>query len=184
MGQFFRLGAHFTIRHEIFAEPDSETFLCWNLATGQNDLERPALTDDAGQTHRSAIDQGYAPAATVNPKVGVFLHHPEVTPQRKFHPSCYGGAGDGCNDRLIEFEPRWSQRPTRNFAAIAAGSCGRNIELSKRIILIERADVFQVPARTKGATFAIENGDARCVIGIKFKKSAGESIGGPRGGCE
>src|SRR5450755_2781420 len=56
-GQFFCLCAYFTIRHEIFAEPDSETFLCWNLAAGQNDFERPALADDAGQAHCAPINQ-------------------------------------------------------------------------------------------------------------------------------
>src|ERR1700682_221299 len=34
LGQFFCLCPYFTVRHEILAEPDSETFLCWNLAAG------------------------------------------------------------------------------------------------------------------------------------------------------
>src|SRR6266567_3537006 len=142
LGQLFRLCAYFTIRHEIFAEPDSETFLCWNLATGQNDFERPALADDAGQTDSSAIDQRYAPAATVNAKIGIFLHHPEITPQRKLHPTRDGRAGYGRNDGFIQFEPRWPQRTTRDLAAIATRSCGRNIQLPERMALIERANVL------------------------------------------
>src|SRR5438552_14134816 len=84
LGQLFRLRAYFTIRHEIFTEPDSETFLCWNLATGQNDFERPALADDPGQAHGSPIDQGNTPAPAINAEISIFLHHPEITPQREF----------------------------------------------------------------------------------------------------
>ncbi len=43
VGQFLCLCAYFTIRHKIFAEPDSETFLRGNFAAGQNDFERPPL---------------------------------------------------------------------------------------------------------------------------------------------
>ena len=56
LGEFFCLRAHLTVWHEVFAESDSEAFLSWNLATGQDDIERPALAHDAGQAHRTAIN--------------------------------------------------------------------------------------------------------------------------------
>src|SRR5260370_4016725 len=60
-----------------------------------------------------------SPAPTVNTQIGILLHHPEITPQRKLHPTRHGGAGYRYNDRLIQFEPRGSQRTTGNLGAIA-----------------------------------------------------------------
>src|SRR4029078_9456299 len=48
VGKLFGLGAHFAIRHEVFAESDPEALFGGDLASGQNDFERAALADDAG----------------------------------------------------------------------------------------------------------------------------------------
>src|SRR6266536_952259 len=104
VGELFGLGAHSTIRHQILAEPDAQAFIRGNLAAGQNDFERPALADDARKADGSAVDQGDTPAPAVDAEIRVVLHHPEITPQRKFHPARDGRAGDGGDHGLIQFE--------------------------------------------------------------------------------
>src|SRR5262245_22375356 len=49
-------------------------------------------------------------------------------------------------------------------------------ELAQRIIGIERADVFEVPARAKRAARAIEDSDASIPIGIELKKGGWQRI--------
>src|SRR5262249_2242190 len=75
-----------------------------------------------------------------------------------------------------QLEPRGPERSARNFAAVAAQPCGRDIELAQRIIGIERAHVFEIPARAKRAARAIENRDAGILIGIEFEKGGGQRV--------
>ena len=175
--QFLRLRADLAIRHDIFAEADPETLLRGNLATSQDDLERTTLADDAREPHGAAVDQGHTPAPAVNAKVSVFLHHPEVAPQRELHPPGDGRAGHGRNDRFVQLEPRRAQRTPRDFAAVAARPGGRNVELAQRMASIERADVLQVPSGAEGASFAEEHRDACRLIRIEFEKCPGQCIG-------
>src|SRR5690606_28153402 len=44
------------VGHHVFAEADPEALVGRHLAAGQDDLQRPALADDARQPHRAAVD--------------------------------------------------------------------------------------------------------------------------------
>ena len=56
---------------------------------------------------------------------------------------------------------------------------GRAVGISsspERIIGIERADVFEIPARAKRAARAIEHRNGGILVGIEFKKGGGQRI--------
>jgi hypothetical protein len=86
-------------------------------------------------------------------------------------------AGPSTADRLVQFEPRGAERAAWNFAAVAARPRRRDIELAERIIGIERAHVFEIPAGAKRPARAVEHGDGGILVGIEFKKRGGQRIG-------
>ena len=63
----------------------SRALLRRHFAPRENDVERPAPSDDARQPHRAAVDQRHAPAPAVNAHVGALLHHADVAPERELH---------------------------------------------------------------------------------------------------
>ena len=51
--------------------------------------------DQAGQAHRATVDERDAETPAVHTEVGVFLHHPQIAPERQLHAARDGGAADG-----------------------------------------------------------------------------------------
>src|SRR5215470_17786951 len=149
LGEFFRLRASTTLGGEVFAQANLQTLVRRHFSSRQDDFQSPALAYDAWQAHGSSIDQGHAPATTIDAEIGLLGHHPEIAPQAQFHSSRDRGPLDGTNHRLVQFEPRRAKRSARDFAAIAPRACGRDVELTERIFGVERADVFEVPARAE-----------------------------------
>src|SRR5262249_18420038 len=79
-------------------------------------------------------------------------------------------------DWLVELEPRGPQRPARNVPAIAARPRRRDIELAQRMVGIERAHVFEIPARAKRAARAVEDRAPSTLVGIEFEKGGPQRI--------
>src|SRR5262249_5410320 len=67
-----------------------------------------------------------------------------------------------------------------NFAAIAAGTGGRDVELAERMRGVERADIFKIPAGAEGAAGAIEHRDRRVLVGVELQKRLGQRVGARR----
>ena len=53
---------------------------------------------------------------------------------------------------------------------------GRDVELAERRLLIERRDVFEVPAGAERAAGAVEHRDRRLVVGVEFEEGGGEIV--------
>src|SRR5262245_6191220 len=176
MRQLLCFGTRAALRREIFAQADLQALLCRHFAPGQNNLQRATQADDARQAHGTAVDQRHAPTAAIDTEVGVFRHHPEIAPERELHAAGDGGALDGGDHRLVQLEPRGAQRPTRNVAAVAARLRSRDVELAQRIIGIERADVFEIPAGAERPARAVEHRHRRILVGIEFEKGGGQRI--------
>src|SRR5262245_30108377 len=174
--QLLRLRAGASLGSDVFAQADIQALLRRHLAPRQNDLQRATLADDSRQPHGSPVDQRHTPTAAIDAEVRALRHHPEIAPQPHFHPAGDGRALDGRDDRLVQLEPGGPERSARNFPAIAARPCRGDIELAQRIVGIERAHVFEIPARAKRAARAIENRDAGIPIGIEFEKGGGQRI--------
>ena len=98
----------------------------------------------------------------------------------KLHAAGDGRAFDRGDHRLVQFEPRRTERSAWNFAAIAARPGGRNIELAERMCGIKRADIFEVPAGAERAARAVEHRDRGIFVGVEFKKGRGQRIGARR----
>src|SRR3989454_8889155 len=147
--ELLRLRTGAALGGDIFAQADRQALFCRHFSPRENDLERPALADDSGQPHGSAVDQRHTPTAAIDAEVRPLRHYPEVAPQPQLHPAGDGRALDRGDNRLVQLEPRGSQRSARNFPDIAARPRGRDVELAQRIIGVERAHVFEIPARAK-----------------------------------
>src|SRR5262249_48903576 len=174
--ELLRLRPGASLRADIFAQADVQALLRRYFPPRQDDLQRATLADDARQPHGSPVDQRDTPTAAVDAEVRAFRHHPEIAPQPQLHPAGDGRALDGRDDRLVQLEPRGPERSARNFAAITTRPSRRDIELAQRMVGIERADVFEIPARAKRAARAIEDGNAGVLIGIEFEKGGGQRI--------
>src|SRR5262249_37328453 len=83
----------------------------------------------------------------------------------------------GGDHRLVQFKSGRAERPARNFAAIAARLRRRNIELAERIICVERADIFEIPAPAKSAARALEHPNLSIAVAVDGKKGLCERIG-------
>src|SRR5262249_7846490 len=81
---------------------------------------------------------------------------------------------------LIQFKPRRTERPARNFTAVSPCRGNRNIQLAERIVAVETTDVFKVPTGAEGAAGAIEHRNGSIFIGIKTDEGGGEFIGALR----
>ena len=103
-------------------------------------------------------------------------HHAEVAPQPKLHPPCDGRPFDRGNHRLVELEPRRTERPAGNFPAVLPPSRDRNIELVERMIGIERRDVFEIPARAERAARPVEHRDRRVLCGVELQEGGSQLI--------
>src|SRR5262249_20669685 len=64
-----------------------------------------------------------------------------------------------------------------NLTAVSARPGRGNIELTERILSIQRADVFQIPAGAERASRAIEHRNRGVLVGIEFEKCRGQSVG-------
>src|SRR5262249_21695734 len=154
---------------DVSAQADGQALLCRHFPSRENDFQGTALADDTRQTYGSSIDQRHPPPTAIDAEVGILCHHAEITPQPQLHAAGDGGALDCRDDRLVQFEPRGPKRPAWYLVAVAARPRSRDIELAKRIICVERADVFEVPARTKGATRAIEDRNRSILVSVEFE---------------
>src|SRR5262249_48431430 len=126
--------------------------------------------------NRTVPPSTHTPTAAIDAEIRPLRHHPEIAPQPQFHPAGDGRPLDGGDDRLVPLEPGGGGGPTRDFPAIAARPRGGDIELAQRIVGIERAHVFEIPARAKRAARAIENRDAGILVGIEFEKGGGQRV--------
>src|SRR5262249_20090885 len=135
--QLFRFRAGASLGGEIFAQANRQAFFRRHFSACENDLQGATLADDAGQPHRSPIDQCYAPAGAVDAKVGSVGHYPEFPPQPQFHAAGDSRTLAGCDLRLSQLEPRRSQWATRNFTTVAARPSNWDVKFSQRISCIE-----------------------------------------------
>src|SRR5262249_46253412 len=94
-------------------------------------------------------------------------HSPSSIPPATAGPSMAAMTGLSSSSREGPSGPRGISPPLPR---------GRDIELAQRMVGIERAHVFEIPARPKRAARAIENRDAGILIGIEFKKGGGQRI--------
>jgi hypothetical protein len=175
-GELLRLRTGAALGGDVFAQADGQALLGRHFSPGENDLERPALADDSRQPHGSAVNQRHTPTAAIDAEVRPLRHHPKIAPQPQLHPAGDGRALDRRDDRFVQLEPRGTQRSAWNFPAIAARPRGRDVEFAQRIIGVERAHVFEVPARAKRAARAVEDRDASVLVGIEFKKRGCQRI--------
>ena len=132
-----------------------------------------AHANQARQSHRAAVDQGHAKAATEHAKVGVCFHHTHVAPQRQLHTTGYGSAADRSNHRLGQLQARRthrSERPRRHAVFGRKIECGERTRLIRRGLLRQSRTREQIPARAKMTMRAMEHGNARCLIGIESQK--------------
>src|SRR5262245_25735792 len=178
--QLLRLGPRSALGGQILAQSDVQAFRGRDLAPREDDLERAALPDNARQAHGTPVDQRHAPAPTVDAEISVFGHHPEITPQAHLHAAGNGGTLDGGNDGLVQLEPRRPQRTAGNFAAVAVRARHGDVELTQRIVGVERAYIFEVPAGAEGAARAIEHRDRRLSVGVEFEEGRRPGIGARR----
>jgi hypothetical protein len=178
LGQRLGLVARLALRHHVFAQADGEAFLRRHLAPGQDDLQRPALADDARQAHRAAVDQRHAPAPAIDAEIGRLFHHPEIAPQRKLHAACDRRPGDRGDHRLVELEPAGAERPAGDVAAIGAvGLAPGNIKFAERVLGVQRGDELEVPAGAERPALAPEHRDGGLGIGVELEKGLGQRIG-------
>src|SRR5580658_2151706 len=163
-------------RH-IFAEADAQAFLGRYFPPGEDDLERASLADDARQAHRAAVDQRHAPAPAIDAEICALRHDAEIAPEPELHAAGHGRALDRGDDGLVELEPRRAEGTPRNLGAVAARARHGDVELAQRILVVERADIFEIPAGAERAARAIEDRDRCRLVGVEGKKSGSERIG-------
>src|SRR4029078_153659 len=113
--QFFGLRACPSFGSHVFAETNVKTFSRRPLPSGQNNFQCAALTDDARQAHRSAIDQWHTPATTIDAEIGFLRHYAKIAPEAELHSAGNGGTLDCRDDRLVQLEARRTQGAAWNF---------------------------------------------------------------------
>ena len=165
---------------DLLAKPDPQRLLRLDLAAGHDDLERPALADEAGQTDRAAIDQGDAPAPAIDAEIGVMRHHPDIAPERELHAAGHGRSLDRRDQRLVHLQPRRAHRSTRRRSvALGKGEALDDLALEASGIG-EGLRIFQVPAGAEGTAFAPEHdrGDVR--VGVELPEGLRQRDGAVR----
>src|SRR5262249_60237068 len=93
------------------------------------------------------------------PKLRTLRHHAKIAPHPQFHSAGDSGSFDRRDNRLVQFKARRSQWAARNVAAVATRPGGRDVELAQRIIGIQGAHIFEIPAGAKCSARPVEYGD-------------------------
>ena len=116
-GEFFRCLPGATFGDNPVGETESQRLVRLHGTPRQDHVQRPAVTDDAREAHRPAIDQRRAPAAAEDAEHGVFLDDAQVAPQRKFESARNRIA---CDCRYDGLGKDRSRRPHRRRRTIGA----------------------------------------------------------------
>ena len=69
------------------ARPIAQRLVGADRPAGEDQVERAALTDQARQAHRAAVDQRHAPAPAEDAERRVVGHDPQVAPERQLEPA-------------------------------------------------------------------------------------------------
>src|SRR5699024_12653000 len=68
--------------------PYTTLFRSWPAC--KDHVERTALANNAGQTHRSASNKRHPPTAAEHAKHGIFFSHTQIAHQGQLKPTCHG----------------------------------------------------------------------------------------------
>ncbi len=98
-------------RHHPVDQPDPEGLPSVHLAAGEDQVHRPAGTDQPRQADRATVDERHPPATAEDPEAGVVCSDPKVAPDRQLQPTGDGVPLDGGDDRLAEAHPGRTHRP-------------------------------------------------------------------------
>jgi hypothetical protein len=139
-------------RGDAVGEPDPLGLDTVDAATGEDQVHRPAVTDQPRQVDRAAIDQRHAEPPAEDTEHGVAGDDTEVAPQGQLQPACHGGALDGGDHRLRQRQPGRSHRPG---TVVADGSP------------IARGERLEVGAGAEVTAGTREHGDGDGFVGVE-----------------
>lgn len=110
--------------HDAIGEPHLACLVAAHTTTGENQVQRVAVTEHPGKADGAAIDERHAPPSTIDAKYRIFCRHAQVTPKRELK-----AARDGktFHRRDNGFAEQHTRRPHRAVTvsqhAVAATVC-------------------------------------------------------------
>lgn len=154
---------------EPIDETEAERFLARHGATGENHVERTALTDESRQSNGSAVDERHTPTPAEYTEHGVTRGHPEITKQRELQPARDGVTFDGGDCRLAKSKTTETHRavagffPRRGLPRVVETKDARGI-----------GNRFQVGTGAERSAAARDDGNRERVIAVEATQGRGE----------
>jgi len=97
--------------------------------SGEDQVHRPAVADEAGQPDRAEVDEGDAEAAAVHAERGVSGGDPQVAPQRHLQPTGDGVPFDGGQHGLGQPQPGGPHRTVAVLGDSVPGPGGHRLQI-------------------------------------------------------
>ena len=144
---------------QAVGEAHAQRFVAADTASGEDEIERVRVADQAREPHRAAVDERHAPTPAEHAEHRVARRDPQVAPQRELEPARDRVALDRGDHRLGE------QHAGRSHRAVAA--VGHRVAAAF-------ADRLQVGARAERAVRAGEDRDRALVVGVERAERVGE----------
>ncbi len=123
-----------------------------NPSSGEDQVERAAVSDEPRQTHRAEVHQRHSESAAIHAEHGVFRGDAQIAPDRQFQPSRYRMTFHRRDHRLGQQHPGRTHRPVAIFPQRRAAPL---------------RDRFQIVARAESPATAGQNRYRECFIGIE-----------------
>ncbi len=145
-------------------QAEGQGFLCAHRPSREDHVQSTALSDQARQTDRAAVDQRHAEAPAEHTEHGGFVADAQVAPERQFEAARHAVARDHRDDRLGKLQAGWPHRAVA--LRVNAVGLGR----------IATGDGVQIGSRTEVSAIAREQGDAKLRVLVEGAKGAGQGL--------
>ena len=89
-------------RGQPVRQPHAQRFVAADASSGQDEIERMRVADQAGQPHGAAVDERHTPTPAVHTEHGVSGGDPEIAPERELEPARHRVALDRRDHGLAE----------------------------------------------------------------------------------